>query len=100
MASGVNPLTNGATDSSVPSSKAKPDPLASKETFLQLLVAQLKNQNPLSPADGIEFVSQLAQFTELEQLMTIRQDVGAIRNQVDPLQGISTEKSPDQQEKK
>ncbi|MCZ2079221.1 MAG: hypothetical protein HUU41_01835 [Bryobacteraceae bacterium] len=100
MASGVNPLTNGATDSGVSSIKAKPDPLASKETFLQLLVAQLKNQNPMSPADGIEFVSQLAQFTELEQLMTIRQDVGAIRNQVDPLHGISTERSPDQQEKK
>jgi flagellar basal-body rod modification protein FlgD len=55
------------------------DTLASKDTFIKLLVAQLRNQNPLSPADGIEFVSQLSQFTELEQLMTIREDIAAIR---------------------
>src|SRR5215203_1463594 len=40
--------------------------------FLQLLVAQLKGQNPLDPKDGAEFVSQLAQFSSLEELVNIR----------------------------
>ena len=48
-------------------------------SFLQLLVAQLKNQNPLSPADGIQFVTQLAQFTSLEQNTQMRVDLDAIR---------------------
>jgi flagellar basal-body rod modification protein FlgD len=56
------------------------DRLANKEVFMQLLVAQLKNQNPLSPADGVEFISQLAQFTQLEQSLGMRQDISAIRD--------------------
>lgn len=37
-----------------------------KEQFLQLLVTQLKNQDPLNPMDSQAFVSQLAQFSSLE----------------------------------
>ena len=40
--------------------------------FLRLLVAQLQGQNPLDPKDGAEFVSQLAQFSSLEELINIR----------------------------
>ena len=36
-----------------------------KDAFLQLLVTQLKNQNPLEPQDNGEFVAQLAQFLSL-----------------------------------
>lgn len=39
-----------------------------KDMFLQLLVQQLKNQNPLDPIKDTEFVSQLATFSSLEQL--------------------------------
>ena len=58
------------------------DPLAKKETFLQLLVAQIKHQNPLNPADGVEFLAQLAQFTQLEQLLAMRQELASIREQL------------------
>ncbi|HXS94836.1 MAG TPA: flagellar hook capping FlgD N-terminal domain-containing protein [Candidatus Limnocylindrales bacterium] len=54
-----------------------------KNMFLQLLVAQLKNQNPLNPTDGTQFVSQLAQFQQLEQSVNTGQDVSAIRQDVD-----------------
>jgi flagellar basal-body rod modification protein FlgD len=42
-----------------------------KDAFLKLLVAQLKYQNPLEPADGAEFMAQTAQFTMVEQLTAI-----------------------------
>jgi flagellar basal-body rod modification protein FlgD len=52
--------------------------LADKDTFLQLLVAQIKNQNPLSPTDGVQFLSQLAQFTQVEQSTQMRDELKAI----------------------
>jgi flagellar basal-body rod modification protein FlgD len=39
-----------------------------KDTFLKLLVAQLKYQNPMSPTDGTQFLAQTAQFTMIEKL--------------------------------
>lgn len=44
-----------------------------KDMFMTLLVAQLKNQDPLEPQDGTAFVAQLAQFNSLDQLVGIRQ---------------------------
>jgi flagellar basal-body rod modification protein FlgD len=46
----------------------KPDDQMGKDTFLKLLVAQLKYQNPLEPADSAEFMAQTAQFTVVEKL--------------------------------
>ncbi len=37
------------------------------DTFLKLLVAQLKNQDPLNPMEGTEFTAQLAQYSSVEQ---------------------------------
>jgi flagellar basal-body rod modification protein FlgD len=52
--------------------KSGVDDLANQQTFLKLLVAQMQNQNPLSPSDPMEFVSQLAQFSSLEQTIAMR----------------------------
>lgn len=46
-----------------------------KDDFLQLLVTQLNNQDPLSPMDGQEFAAQLAQFSSLEQLSQINDNL-------------------------
>lgn len=43
--------------------------------FLQLLVAQLQNQDPLNPVDNQQFISQLATFSSLEQLISINQGI-------------------------
>jgi flagellar basal-body rod modification protein FlgD len=61
-----------------------------KDTFMKLLVAQIKNQNPLNPADGVEFLSQLAQFTQVEQTMDIRSEVTQIREAIDEMKAAMT----------
>lgn len=63
-----------STDTTTTQTQAKRD-LVSQDSFLQLLVAQIKNQDPLNPADGTQFLSQLAQFSSLEQLVGIRSEL-------------------------
>ncbi len=50
-----------------------------RDAFLQLLVTQLQNQNPLEPEPNGQFLAQLAQFSSLESLQTMEQDMGAVR---------------------
>ena len=61
-----------------------------KNMFMQLLVAQLKNQDPSNPADGTQFVTQLAQLQQLEQSVNTGQDVADIRAQLDALAASQT----------
>ncbi|MBA1333857.1 MAG: Flagellar basal-body rod modification protein FlgD [Firmicutes bacterium] len=42
-----------------------------KDTFLQLLVVQMRNQDPLNPVDDKEFLAQMAQFSTLEQIQNL-----------------------------
>lgn len=58
----------GPASSSVPKSEA----LEQKDQFLKLLTFQLRAQNPLKPYDNQEFATQLAQFSQLEQLSDIK----------------------------
>jgi len=46
--------------------------------FLQLLVAQLENQDPLNPVDGTTFVTQLAEFQQLDTEISTGSDVSSI----------------------
>jgi flagellar basal-body rod modification protein FlgD len=56
---GQTPLTNGAGGT------------MGKDQFLKLLIAQMQNQDPLNPMDGMQFASQLAQFSSVEQLQQL-----------------------------
>lgn len=49
-------------------SEAKSKTLGDKDTFMKLLVAQLKYQDPTKPADSTAFLAQTAQFTQVEKL--------------------------------
>ncbi|ADY55412.1 flagellar hook capping protein [Syntrophobotulus glycolicus DSM 8271] len=49
-----------------------------KEDFLNLLVTQLKYQDPLNPSDSTEYVSQLAQFSLLEQMTNMNTSLEAL----------------------
>lgn len=44
-----------------------------KEEFLQLLVCQMKNQDPLEPEKDTDFIAQLAQFSALEQMQNLNE---------------------------
>jgi flagellar basal-body rod modification protein FlgD len=69
---------NAAGTAAAPTAAA-PDPLG-RTAFLSLLVTQLQNQDPLEPqADG-EFLAQLAQFSSLEQLQQIQQQLAGIQS--------------------
>jgi len=73
--------TASSNNSSSSSSNSATGSAPNKEMFLQLLVAQLKNQDPTNPTDGTQFVAQLAQFSQLEQMIAIRQDADQIATQ-------------------
>lgn len=49
--------------------------LAGTDTFLKLLVAQLRNQDPTSPMDNQAFVTELAQFNTVEQMINLKDQI-------------------------
>ncbi len=65
----VSTQTSESSDSSA---------IMGKEDFLTLLVAQLKNQDPMNPDDPTEFTAQLAQFSSLEQLFNINESMESL----------------------
>ncbi len=74
MADMINSITNNNTSSNIQSNNRlgqTDNGNISKYEFFQLLVTQLKNQDPLSPMQSQEFAAQLAQFSSLERLMDI-----------------------------
>lgn len=64
----VQQVSSSATTTDTSSSKTT---TVSKDQFLQILITQLKYQNPLEPLKPDEFLSQLSQLTEVEQLTNI-----------------------------
>jgi len=61
------PLTVTAPSLSAQAAPAAKQDLGSKDVFLKMLVAQMKNQDPQNPADSTQMSSQLAQFNMVEQ---------------------------------
>jgi flagellar basal-body rod modification protein FlgD len=76
------PTTAASTATSSTASTSASNSLGSQSTFLQLLVAQLQNQDPTQPVQGTEFVTQLATFSDVEQNLAVRQDVDALSNKI------------------
>jgi flagellar basal-body rod modification protein FlgD len=80
----INPTSAAAEASTGAESSSTPLPRGDglgRDTFLQLLVAQLKNQDPTKPMEDTQFLAQLAQFSSLEKLTEIAasiQTLGAV----------------------
>jgi len=69
----VQPQDTPSTGTTPTSSSGLPTSQGLNNMFLQLLVAQLQNQDPLDPMDPTQFVGQLAQFSELSEVTQIDQ---------------------------
>ncbi len=67
----INDITQGYGTAGAAQGKS----VLGKDDFMKLMIAQLKNQDPLNPMDGTEFAAQLAQFSSLEQLSNLNQNV-------------------------
>ncbi|HYP89845.1 MAG TPA: flagellar hook assembly protein FlgD [Polyangiaceae bacterium] len=80
----VTPVNSSSAASGADLSRALgKNPAMGRDAFLKLLVAQLKNQDPLKPQDNSAFVAELAQFSSLEQSMGVndRLDQMMLQNQ-------------------
>ena len=92
---GANPVAPlPGSQASSQSSTAGLDSLTNEQTFLQLLVAQLQNQDPTAPQDGTQFVSQLAQFSSLEQEIQMRTDLDSINSTLTADAGSTQQPTP------
>ena len=59
-----------------------------KDEFLKLLTVQLSKQDPLSPMKNTEFIAQMAQFTSLEQIKNLNNEVGNLRKDFLSMQSL------------
>jgi flagellar basal-body rod modification protein FlgD len=66
-----DPLTSSTT---IPT-EAQSSSALGKDAFMKLLVNQIKNQDPLSPSDNTQYLSQLAQFSSLEQMQSLNDNI-------------------------
>ncbi|MGZ7458663.1 flagellar hook assembly protein FlgD [Pseudomonas sp. Ma2-10] len=81
--------TNTSADGlAVATNSATGNKALGKDAFLQLLVTQLKNQNPLEPQDNGEFVAQLAQFSSLEGITTLNDTVSGLASNYNSSQAL------------
>lgn len=79
----VAPTTSATTNPTTASTSATSTTAAASATvnynqFLQLLVAELKNQDPTSPTDPTQYMSQLASFSTVEQQITTNNSLSSL----------------------
>ena len=78
MSSTVTDTTNAAANTAAATS---PSGSVNKNDFLKLLIAQMKNQDPMNPMDPSQMVDQLTQINSLQQLIQIQSDLQQVLNQ-------------------
>ncbi|TVX97662.1 flagellar hook capping FlgD N-terminal domain-containing protein [Cohnella terricola] len=59
-----------------------------KDEFLQILVTQLRNQDPLQPMQDKEFIAQMAQFSSLEQMLNMTKEITALKQSAGMATGL------------
>src|SRR6476659_5353603 len=96
MAIDPTTTTTSTDPTQAAAAKAKADKnVLGKDDFLKLMVAQMKNQDPMNPSDDKDNIAQMAQFSSLEQItnlasatqelatrMTLTQNVGLLGHDV------------------
>jgi flagellar basal-body rod modification protein FlgD len=82
--SGLSSSSASATSAATTASSA-----LDKDDFLELLVVQLQNQDPLNPLDDKEFIAQLAQFSSLEQMTNVASGIETLTETVARQESLS-----------
>lgn len=67
--------SSGGNANAVSQALANNNQFVSQNTFLTLLITQLKNQDPMNPQDSSQFVAQLASFSSLEQMTQLNKNI-------------------------
>src|SRR3954470_18478219 len=83
--------TNSATDATAAASSltaSTSDAKATSERFLKLLVAQMQNQDPLSPMDNAQVTSQMAQINTVSGIEKLNTTVQGLSSQFIQLQAV------------
>ncbi len=91
MADTTIPPVTGTYNPTDPTQQKKTEQtdMFSSDGFLTLLASQIKNQNPLEPMKDTEFIAQMAQFSQLEQITNLAKDTAAMNVSSRLAQGAS-----------
>jgi flagellar basal-body rod modification protein FlgD len=83
------PPVTGPYTPPTPAPPSTPTDLFSSDGFLKILASQIRGQNPLEPMKDTEFLAQMAQFSQLEQITNLAKDMKALTLSGQLAQGAS-----------
>ncbi len=82
----VNPTPDISSLADLSASARVPQQTLGQDDFLKLLVTQMTSQDPLNPVSNAEFITQMAQFSALEETRAMESDISQMRTQQQLLQ--------------
>jgi flagellar basal-body rod modification protein FlgD len=88
MAIDPTTTTTATTATTASSTKKAADSVLGKDDFLKLMVAQMKNQDPMNPSDDKDNIAQMAQFSSLEQITNLATATQDLANRMSMTQNV------------
>ena len=88
MAIDPTTTTTATTATTASSAKKAADSVLGKDDFLKLMVAQMKNQDPMNPSDDKDNIAQMAQFSSLEQITNLATATQDLANRMSMTQNV------------
>ncbi len=85
MITGIS-STNSASEPTIPSPAKTQEMGLGRDTFMKLMLAQMRNQDPLEPMGNADFLAQLAQFNALEEMKKLNESFSTLMQSQQMLQ--------------